>query len=133
MNCIFCKIINNQINSNKVFENKNFIAILDAFPANDSHILVIPKEHYSNIFDIPNDVMQEAYSIAHNLGSKLKSELNINNINILQNNGVIAGQTVDHFHIHLIPRYENDTVVFKSTPVEISQERIQEIILKLNN
>lgn len=132
MNCIFCKIINNQINSNKVFEDENFIAILDAFPANDSHILVIPKNHYSNIFDIPDDILKEAYSISHKLASKLKSNLNINNINILQNNGILAGQTVEHFHIHLIPRYENDTVVFKSTPVEISQERIQEIISKLN-
>ncbi|MFI3230563.1 MAG: HIT family protein [bacterium] len=131
MSCIFCKILKNEIKSNKVFENDNFIAILDAFPANEGHILIIPKEHYSNIFEIPLDIMQEAYAITHKLASRLKTNMNIQDINILQNNGIIAGQTVNHFHIHLIPRYENDTVVFKSEPVEISEERIQEIIESL--
>ncbi len=133
MSCIFCKILKNEIKSNKVFENDRFIAILDAFPANEGHILIIPKEHYANIFEIPVDVMQEAYSITHKLANTLKSNMNIQDINILQNNGIIAGQTVNHFHIHVIPRYENDTVVFKSEPVEISEERIEEIIASLKS
>lgn len=133
MHCIFCKILNNEIPCSKVFENDNFIAILDALPANDAHILVIPKNHYANIFYVPEDILQEGYSIAHKIAKAFKSELDINNLNIIQNNGKFAGQIIDHFHIHIIPRYENDQVIFKSTPVEILPGRISEIISKLES
>lgn len=128
MNCIFCKILNGDIPSNNVFENENFIAILDAFPANEGHILVIPKKHFENIFEINEETLKEGYAIAKKIANSIKKSLNIENINILQNNGALAGQTVNHFHIHIIPRIENDNVVIKSEPINIDSERIKEII-----
>lgn len=133
MSCIFCKILNGDIPSNKVFENDNFIAILDAFPANEGHTLVIPKKHFENIFEIDEEVLKEGYAIAKRIASSIKKSLNIENINILQNNGVLAGQTVNHFHIHVIPRLENDTVIMKSTPINIDSEKIKQIMLDIKN
>lgn len=133
MSCIFCKILNGDIPSNKVFENDNFIAILDAFPANEGHTLVIPKKHFENIFEIDEETLKEGYAIAKRIASSIKKSLNIENINILQNNGVLAGQTVNHFHIHVIPRLENDTVIMKSTPINIDSEKIKQIMLDIKN
>ena len=133
MSCIFCKILNGDIPSNKVFENDNFIAILDAFPANEGHTLVIPKKHFENIFEIDEETLKEGYAIAKRIASSIKKSLNMENINILQNNGVLAGQTVNHFHIHVIPRLENDTVIMKSTPINIDSEKIKHIMLDIKN
>lgn len=133
MDCIFCKILNNEIPSRKVFEDEDFIAILDAFPANEGHILVIPKKHFTNIFEIDAETMAKAYKIAKNIADKIKDKLGIENINILQNNGTIAGQSVHHFHIHIIPRKENDTVTIKSEIVKISEERLNKIKDILSN
>ncbi|MDE6182182.1 MAG: HIT family protein [Eubacteriales bacterium] len=127
MDCIFCKILNGDIPSRKVFENERFIAILDAFPANEGHTLVIPKKHFENIFEIDEETISEAYKIAKNIAEKIKANMGIENINILQNNGATAGQSVNHFHIHVIPRIENDTVTIKSEVVKISNERLDEI------
>lgn len=134
LNCIFCKILNNEIPARKIFENDDFIAILDAFPANEGHTLVIPKKHFENIFEIDEKTISNAYKIAKIIAEKIKNNLGIENINILQNNGAIAGQSVNHFHIHVIPRKENDTVTIKSKIVEINNERLDEIqkILFLN-
>lgn len=127
MNCIFCKILNNEISSRKVYEDSDFIAILDAFPANEGHTLVIPKKHFENIFEIDSETISKAYKIAQIIANKIKDKMGIKNINILQNNGAIAGQSVNHFHIHIIPRKENDTITIKSEVVEISQNRLDEI------
>ena len=128
MDCIFCKILKGDIPCNKVFENDNFIAILDAFPANEGHTLVIPKKHYKDIFEIDEDTLKEGYAIAKKIAEALKKSLNIENINILQNNGALASQTVNHFHIHVIPRIENDKVVIKSEVVNINEEKTKEIL-----
>lgn len=127
MDCIFCKIINGEIPSNKVFENDEFIAILDAFPANEGHTLIIPKKHYKNIFEIDEKTVSEGYVLAQKVAKAIKNTLTIENINILQNNGEISGQSVHHFHIHVIPRLKNDTVTIKSTPVKIDSTKNSEI------
>ncbi|WP_317366894.1 HIT family protein [uncultured Tyzzerella sp.] len=133
MDCIFCKILNGDIPSKKVFENDNFIAILDAFPANEGHTLVIPKKHFTNIFEIDEETLKEGYSIARNVANSIRKSLNIENINILQNNGALAGQTVNHFHIHIIPRLENDTVTMKSIPVTIDSKKMEQIALSIKD
>lgn len=133
MDCIFCKILNGDIPSNKVFENDNFIAILDAFPANEGHTLVIPKKHYENIFEIDEDTLKEGFSIAKKIAHSIEKALNVKDVNILQNNGALAGQTVNHFHIHIIPRKENDKVVIKSEQVNIDRDRITEIVNCIKN
>lgn len=127
MDCIFCKIINGEIPARKVFENDRFLAILDAFPANAGHCLVIPKKHFANIFEIDDDTIGEAMQIAKNVAQKIKKAMNVENINIVQNNGAVAGQTVNHFHIHVIPRKEGDTVTIKSEIVQMSNEELDKI------
>lgn len=122
MSCIFCKILGGEIPSDKVFENDNFIVILDAFPANKGHCLVIPKLHKLNIFEIEPELLKEGFFIAQKVAKCMKNSLNIEDINILQNNGNYAGQTVNHFHIHVIPRKKDDTVTIKSELVNISDE-----------
>ncbi len=133
MDCIFCKILNGDIPCNKVFENDRFIAILDAFPANEGHTLVIPKKHFKDIFEIDEDILKEGYAIAKKIANSIKKSLNINDINILQNNGVFASQTVNHFHIHVIPRKKDDKVVIKSEVVNIDDNKIKEIVTKIKN
>ncbi len=107
--CIFCKIINNEIPSVKIYEDESFIAILDKFPTAKAHILVMPKKHEENIFEASEETTKNIFPVVQKIAIALK-KMGYGEINILQNNGEIAGQTVMHLHIHLIPREENDNV-----------------------
>ncbi len=131
-NCIFCKIINNQIPSATIYENHEFKVILDRFPGSEGHILILPKEHYADIFEIDSQKAGRLFSLAVDIGNAMKKSLNFQGMNVLQNNGEIAGQTVYHFHLHLIPRYENDTITIAWQPMEVSDEKIEEIRLKIS-
>ncbi len=125
--CIFCKIANGEIPSNTVYENENFRVILDISPANLGHCLVIPKFHSENIFEMPEDMTKEAFGIAKKVAEAVKTTNTAKGVNILQNNGEVAGQTVNHFHIHIIPRKENDKVTIKSETVKISDDEMSKI------
>ncbi|MBQ7615785.1 MAG: HIT family protein [Butyrivibrio sp.] len=107
-NCIFCKIANGEIPSNTIYEDDNFRVILDNGPATKGHALVLPKEHYANLFEIPEDVAAGAVKVAKKVAGTMKEKLSCDGLNLVQNNGEAAGQTVMHFHLHIIPRYEND-------------------------
>lgn len=111
--CVFCKIISGDIPSNTIYENSEFKVIMDIAPASKGHVLIIPKEHYANIYDIDVETAGRLFQFATVVARALKKALNCDGMNILQNNGLIAGQTVFHFHMHLIPRYEGDTVTMK--------------------
>lgn len=111
--CVFCKIISGDISSNTIYENSEFKVIMDIAPASKGHVLIIPKEHYANIYDIDVETAGRLFQFATVVARALKKALNCDGMNILQNNGLIAGQTVFHFHMHLIPRYEGDTVTVK--------------------
>ncbi len=127
MDCIFCKIIKDELFARKVYEDNDFLVILDAFPANEGHLLIIPKQHFKNIFEMPDDILKNAYLLAKTFANKIKQNLNTQDINILQNNGKLAGQMVNHFHIHVIPRIANDSVTISSEHVELSEDRLNEI------
>ena len=107
-NCIFCKIANGEIPSYTVYEDDDFKVIFDISPASKGHALVIPKEHYKNLFELDESIASKALVIAKKVATELSTELDCDGFNLLQNNEEIAGQTVFHFHIHLIPRYKND-------------------------
>ena len=107
-NCIFCKIANGEIPSRTICENEKFRVILDNGPATEGHALVLPKEHFADLFEIPADWAAEAMKTAQVTAELLKEKLGADGLNILQNNGEAAGQTVRHFHIHIIPRYKGD-------------------------
>lgn len=110
-NCVFCKIIDGQIPSTTVYEDADFKAILDISPANKGHIIVLAKEHVENIFELKEELAAKVFPVVSKLATAVKKALNCDGINILQNNGTAAGQTVFHLHVHIIPRYEGDNEI----------------------
>lgn len=107
-NCIFCKIANGEIPSKTLYEDDNFRIILDLGPATKGHALILPKEHYANLFELPEETAGEAMKVAKKMADKMMKRLGCEGLNVVQNNGEMAGQTVFHFHMHLIPRYRTD-------------------------
>ena len=113
-NCIFCKLASGEIPTNSIYEDDMFRVILDAAPASKGHALIIPKDHYANIYEIDTEVAGEAMKLAKKMAAHMTEKLSCDGFNLLQNNGEVAGQTVFHFHLHLIPRYEgmrNDDIL----------------------
>jgi len=106
--CIFCKIVDSKIPSSKVYEDKDFLAFLDIMPVNKGHVLVIPKKHYVNLFDIPEEVLADLIKIVKKVAGAVKSGVNADGINLMQSNGVPAGQEVMHIHFHIMPRFKED-------------------------
>ena len=106
--CIFCKIANGQIPSATVYEDEDFRVILDIAPAAKGHALILPKEHYDNLWELGEKEAEKLMEIAKKVSKAQKEGLSCDGINVLQNNGTAAGQSVFHFHMHLIPRYEKD-------------------------
>jgi len=109
--CIFCKMANGGIPSATVYEDEAFRVILDIAPAAKGHALILPKEHYDNLWELGKEESEKVMEIAAKVSKAQKKALGCDGVNILQNNGVAAGQTVFHFHMHLIPRYEDDNVM----------------------
>lgn len=120
--CIFCKIIAGEIPSATVYEDDDVKAILDVNPAAKGHVIVLPKTHAENIFSIPDEDLKKAICVAKKIATALKKTYNCDGVNILQNNGEAAGQSVFHLHIHVIPRFEGDTVNMKWTPGEMPDD-----------
>lgn len=106
-NCIFCKLANGDIPTNSIYEDDDFKVILDASPATKGHALILPKQHYANIFEIDDETLAKAAKLAKKIMTHEKDVLGCEGYNLVQNNGEVAGQTVFHFHMHLIPRYLN--------------------------
>jgi histidine triad (HIT) family protein len=109
-NCIFCKIIAGEIPSATVYEDNDFKAIMDIGPAAKGHIIILPKKHSDELYDLDDDTAAKALLVARRLAKAMKEELKCDGINMLQNNGEASGQTVFHFHLHLIPRFFGDQV-----------------------
>ena len=103
-NCIFCKLANGDIPTATLYEDDDFRVILDAGPASKGHALILPKEHYKNLYELDDEIAAKALVLAKKMITKLTDVLGCDGYNIVQNNGEVAGQTVFHFHIHLIPR-----------------------------
>lgn len=110
--CVFCSIINNKMPSATIYENSEFKVILDAFPSGVGHTLIMPKEHIKDIFEMDGETGAKLFAVATVVARALKQVLDCDGMNIIQNNGEIAGQTIEHFHLHLIPRFKNDGLSF---------------------
>ena len=106
--CIFCQIVDRKIPAQILFENDKNIAFLDIFPISEGHTIVIPKNHYKNLEDIPVDELIELIKTVQSFAQKIYEKLSIDGYNILQNNFRAAGQVIDHFHFHIIPRRSED-------------------------
>jgi len=105
-NCIFCKIANGEIPSSTVYEDDDFRVILDLGPAAKGHALILPKEHFKDVCELDEVVAAKVLPLGAKIGAAMKKSLGCAGFNLVQNNGEAAGQTVFHFHMHVIPRYE---------------------------
>ena len=133
-NCIFCKLANKDIPTNIIYEDEKFTVILDASPATKGHALILPKNHAANIYELPDEDAADIFVLAKKLATKMTEILHCDGFNIVQNNGEVAGQTVFHFHMHLIPRYKNDGNKEKLcwNHADLSAEEIAEICKTLD-
>ena len=127
-NCIFCKIANGEIPSRTLYEDERFRVIMDLGPATRGHSLILPKEHYANLYEIPEDLAADAAKLAKKLAIRMTEKLGADGFNIIQNNNEAAGQTVPHYHVHLIPRYQNDGQHILWNPGEMPAEEMDEIL-----
>lgn len=130
-NCIFCKIANGEIPSATLYEDEDFRVILDLGPATKGHALILPKEHYANLYELPDELAEKAIVLAKKMITKMTKALGCDGFNVVQNNGVPAGQTVFHFHMHLIPRYEKDDAGFGWNIGKLSDEDKEDILAKI--
>jgi len=106
--CVFCKIISGEFPSRKIYEDDKLIAILDINPAVEGHVLVIPKEHKENMFETSSEDMNSIMKVVKILAPKIKDTVNAEGLNITTNMGEVAGQSVFHTHVHILPRKEGD-------------------------
>jgi histidine triad (HIT) family protein len=106
--CVFCKIIKGEIPADKVYEDADFLAFLDITPINPGHILLIPKKHYKDLFDTPDEILAKRAPLVKKLAKALKEAVGADGINIGMNNGPAAGQVVFHTHLHIMPRFSDD-------------------------
>lgn len=104
--CIFCKIVNGELPSAKVFENDDVLAFLDISQITKGHTLVIPKVHKENVYELDSETAAKLFAVVPQIAQALKDEFNPKGMNLLNNNGSFAGQAVFHYHLHLIPRYD---------------------------
>ena len=130
-NCIFCKIANGEIPAATFYEDENFRVILDLGPASKGHALILPKSHAANIYELSDEMAAKAMILAKKMATAMTEALKCDGFNIVQNNGECAGQTVFHFHMHLIPRYKGDQVGITWHPGELSDADKEEILLKV--
>lgn len=130
-NCIFCKIANGEIPAATLYEDDDFRVILDLGPASKGHALILPKEHYANLYELPDELAAKVIVLAKKMITKLTDVLDCDGYNLVQNNGVAAGQTVFHFHLHMIPRYEGDQVGLGWKMGELTDADRDEILAKL--
>lgn len=126
-NCIFCKIANGEIPSRTIYEDGQFRVFLDLSPAAKGHALIVPKEHYANLYELPEDLAADAMRLAKKEMALMTQKLSCDGFQLVQNNGETAGQTVFHFHLHLIPRYRTDGQKIAWEPGSMSDEELDAV------
>lgn len=125
--CIFCKLANGVIPTNSIYEDDMFKVILDMSPATKGHALILPKEHADNLFELPEETAKELMPLAKKLATQMSDKLQLDGLNLVQNNGETAGQTVMHFHLHMIPRYKEDGQKISWNPTSPSAEELAQV------
>lgn len=131
--CIFCKIVKGEIPSDKIYEDDNFFAFLDVTPNNPGHTLIIPKKHYENLYELPDETLSEIAPLIKKLAVAVKYGANADGINIIMNNDSAAGQIVPHAHFHIIPRFADDGLRHWPGKSYASKEETAKIAEKIKN
>lgn len=126
-NCIFCKLANGVIPTNTLYEDEMFRVILDLGPATKGHALILPKDHADNLYQLSDDIASQTLVLAKKMATQMTEKLKCDGFNLVQNNGETAGQTVNHFHLHLIPRYVDDGQQINWNPSSPSPVELEEI------
>lgn len=126
-NCIFCKIANGEIPSRTLYEDDVFRVILDQSPATKGHALILPKNHFKNLYEIDDDTAAKVLPLAKKMAAAMTEKLGCDGVNVVQNNNEVAGQTVFHFHVHLIPRYNDDNQNLVMKPCGMTPEEIDAV------
>ena len=130
-NCIFCKLANGDIPTATLYEDEDFRVILDASPASKGHALILPKQHYADLYELDDEIAAKALVLAKKMITKLTPILECDGYNVVQNNKEAAGQTVFHFHMHLIPRYKDDQVGLGWKMGTLDEKEKEEILKKV--
>lgn len=125
--CIFCKIANGEIPAKTLYEDEDFRIILDLGAATRGHALIVPKEHAADLYELPDEIAGKVMILAKKMASTMKEKLQCDGLNLVQNNGETAGQTISHFHLHLIPRYVNDGQEINWVPGKPTQEELEAV------
>ncbi|QUI21276.1 HIT family protein [Vallitalea pronyensis] len=131
-NCLFCNVANGNMASSTIFENSEFRVVLDPFPASKGHTLIIPKEHIENIYELDTESASRLFALATHIAKVLKNIYQCDGLNIIQNNGEAAGQTVFHFHLHLVPRYKDDHVTIKWDTLKMDKTELDEMASQIS-
>lgn len=132
-NCIFCKIAGGAIPSTTLYEDDQFRVILDLGPASRGHALILPKQHYADVCSLDEVIAAKVLPLGAKIGSAMKKSLGCSGFNLVQNNGEAAGQTVFHFHMHVIPRYDDGPSIVSWVSGEVSPEELSEVAEKIKN
>ena len=125
--CIFCKIAAGEIPSKTLYEDEEFRVILDPAPATKGHALILPKDHYRDLFELPDEKAAKVMVLAKKMAAQMREKLHCDGFNLMQNNEEAAGQTVFHFHMHLIPRYNDDGQTIGWKPGKPGDAELEEI------
>ena len=131
-NCIFCRIIKKDIPNAIIYENDKFLGFMDKYTINHGHTLIVPKQHYDNILEMPAEIVGEMFSLIPSLAKAITSVIESDGFNINQNNGKSANQIVPHVHVHIVPRYSAEKVKGQWPTRKIAKmEELQELALKI--
>lgn len=128
--CLFCKIVNGEIPAAKVYEDDDVLAFLDIAQVTKGHTLVIPKQHFENMYDLPSEAAAKLFAVVPNIANALKQQFQPVGMNLLNNTGKDAGQQIFHIHLHLVPRYgkgDGFGAVWKSHEAEYTPDLLQEM------
>ncbi len=129
--CIFCKIVRKQLPVSIIYEDETVMAFLDIRPLNEGHMLVIPKRHYVDIFDIPEDQLSQVHRVAKQVSAAVKKATNSDGISIIQQNGKAAGQDIFHLHVHVVPRFEGQKLPSFSALKEVERTKLDAMAKKI--
>jgi len=120
LKCIFCKIVQKQASASVVYEDEDVMAFLDIRPLSVGHTLVIPKQHYIDIFDIPADVQAKVYAVTQKIAFAVKKTTGADGVSVIQQNGKAAGQDIFHLHVHVVPRF-NGVALPRFSDLELAE------------
>jgi histidine triad (HIT) family protein len=130
--CIFCEVINGSVPSFKIYEDDEFLAILDRFPSALGHALIMPKTHAQDVFALNAETAKGLFPLAKRVAEALRAELGCDGINILQNNGEAAGQSVNHLHVHVIPRFYGDGTEIRWKSLKLEEAGFERLARRLS-